>query len=260
MAKVYLVQMNIVSRDKMQNFASVRRLLSKTSIERSSLIVLPEMFSTGFETETLDELKESFATSDSGETAVFLQSLADETGCLIQGGGIDSQWSPFRNFVGVYAPHTGTPLASFYKMHPFAAEKKNFVGGTSVVLYPFKNLTVSPFICYDLRFPEEFREATSLGANVFTVAASWPAKRAPHWRVLLQARAIENQCYVLGVNRVGKDAEETYEGSSIAIGPSGEIIGEADNNECVLVVDIEVETVLAVRKAFPVLADIRRAL
>jgi len=62
------------------------------------------------------------------------------------------------------------------------------------------------------------------------------------------------------VNRVGKDAEETYEGSSIAIGPSGEIIGEADNNECVLVVDIEVETVLAVRKAFPVLADIRRAL
>jgi len=260
MAKVYLVQMNIVSRDKKQNFASVRRLLSQTSLERGSLIVLPEMFGTGFETDNLDGLSESFATPDSGETAVFLQSLADETGCLIQGGGIDSQGSPFRNFVGVYVPHATKLLANFYKLHPFASEKKNFAGGTSVVLYPFKQLTISPFICYDLRFPEEFRKAASLGAEVFTVVASWPAKRALHWKVLLQARAIENQCYVLGVNRVGEDAEEAYEGGSIAIGPSGEIIAEAGTQECVLVIDLEIKTVLSVRKAFPVLADIRKAL
>jgi predicted amidohydrolase len=90
MAKAYLVQMNIVWRNKMQNFATVRRLLSSTSLAPGSLIVLPEMFATGFVTEDIQDLSESFAAPDSGETAAFLQALSDETGCLIQGGGIDS--------------------------------------------------------------------------------------------------------------------------------------------------------------------------
>jgi len=218
------------------------------------------MFATGFVTEDIQDLSESFAAPDSGETAAFLQALSDETGCLIQGGGIDSVLSKYRNFAGIYGPHAEKLLGSFCKLHPFAGEQKEFIGGTSAILYSFSNIAVSPFICYDLRFPEEFREATSMGAEAFTVSASWPAKRAHHWKILLQARAIENQCYVLGVNRVGEDPFETYDGGSLVISPSGEILAEAGNEECVLEVSINEETVLKTRKAFPVLADIRAIL
>ena len=119
--------------------------------------------------------------------------------------------------------------------------------------------TVAPLICYDLRFPEPFREAVRLGGEVLVVIANWPSARAEHWTALLAARAIENQAYVVGVNRVGRDPNGAYPGLSTMIDPKGRTIISANGQPTVLHADLDRQTLLDYRRSFPVLEDMRES-
>ena len=119
-------------------------------------------------------------------------------------------------------------------------------------------MKVSPFVCYDLRFPEVFRPAAQDGAELIVVMACWPAKRSEHWVRLLQARAIENQAYVVGVNRCGTEPKFVYDGRSAAFDPHGKNLFEADDAEQVFHLEIDPNVVRDWREEFPALRDMRQ--
>ena len=121
--------------------------------------------------------------------------------------------------------------------------------------FEWRGFVVAPFVCYDLRFPEIFRAAAHRGASLFVVIALWPVKRQQHWLTLLQARAIENQAYVVGVNRVGAEPEFLYPGRSVVVDPHGVIIADAGEREHILAAALDVNVVAAWRRDFPALRD-----
>lgn len=251
---VYLVQMDIAWGDKQKNFERVRNLLDSCAVLPGGLIVLPEMFATGFMHAPREGFAENFDRVDS-PTVKFLSELASDTGCIVQGGGIAQEKSHLKNHTGIFYPMESVENASYDKIHPFSTEQKNFEAGDDMVTFPVSDLQVTPFTCYDLRFPELFRDAIPLGAEAFSIAASWPAKRQAHWEALLVARAIENQSFVFGVNRVGKDPYTEYAGGSMIVSPRGEILAHGQDEECVVTTEIFAEDVISWRHEFPALKD-----
>lgn len=255
--KVYLVQLDIVWRNKTANFLKVRQLLAEARVLPGSLVVLPEMFATGFDVKW-GELAEG-TPEGLQETGRFLSELAQEWNCYVQGAGVTPGLPPkCRNVVESYDPQ-GQRLVLFTKLHPFTygGEHKRFEKGQQIVSYVAAPFQVCPFLCYDLRFPEVFRQAVRQGAQVFTVVANWPQGRQLHWKSLLQARAIENQAYVIGVNRCGSDPFLHYAGESVVYGPQGQELACANDQEGVLEVELDLEALLQWRQEFPVLADIQ---
>ena len=129
--------------------------------------------------------------------------------------------------------------------------------GAGVASFAWGEFTVAPFVCYDLRFPEVFRLGVRGGADLMVVIANWPEPRDTHWLALLRARAIENQCYVVGVNRAGSDPHIRYAGHNIVVGPRGETVAQADEGPEVLLAEIELASLVEYRRQFPALADMR---
>ncbi len=218
---------------------------------RESLILYPEMFATGYIPERAEELAEDLETG-SAPTAQMLSGLVKETNCFILGGGMHRTANGFTNRICLYGPAKATDKQIYYdKVHPFFPEQKEFTAGKGVTLFKIQDLALATAICYDLRFPEEFRKGRANGAQAFTVQASWPAVRNEHWETLLRARAIENQAYVLAVNNVSADG--TYIGNSQVIAPDGECIVKAEaKKEQVVSAEISASVVEKIRKEFPI--------
>lgn len=258
--RVHLAQLDIAWENKQANHRRVEALLADARVEEGDLIALPEMFDTGFSLD-LDRTADT-----DGSTQRFLSRLADRLDSYVWAGftatGADQMG---RNRARLYGPD-GEPLCQYDKIHPFSlgGESARFVGGDEVVTCAWRagreSLTVCPAICYDLRFPELFRRGLSQGAELFVIGANWPAERANHWRSLLIARAIENQAFVVGVNRVGRDPHLRYAGGSIVISPAGDVLAEANDEETVLTVSISPATLHAWRDAFPAWRDRKPAL
>ena len=246
------VQLDIVWEDKPANFSRVRSLLADAPPPPGSLIVLPEMFATGFSM-NLNVTRQNGVRED--ET--FLAALAREHRAFVLGGVVSrGSWEKGRNEAVAFSP-AGELVARYTKIHPFSlgGEAEGHEAGREVVTFDCAGFTAAPFVCYDLRFPEIFRAAAKWGANLFIVIALWPAKRQQHWLTLLQARAIENQAYVIGVNRVGTEPQFTYSGRSVVVDPHGVILADAGEQERVLRASVELETVTAWRRDFPALRD-----
>jgi predicted amidohydrolase len=144
-------------------------------------------------------------------------------------------------------------------MQPFTlpGEHIHYPAGAARTSFEWDGVRIAPFICYDLRFPELFRPAARNGAELIVVVANWPERRSEHWVRLLQARAIENQAYVLGVNRCGSDPEFQYDGRSSLFDPQGKPMFEADRREQVLVAEVDGAVVRKWRADFPALRDIK---
>jgi omega-amidase len=250
--KIFACQTNIVWEDKKANFKRVRQLLANTAIPPGSLIVLPEMFPTGFSMNV-----EATREDSPSETEAFLRTMAREFQCFVEGGLVSagSDGHP-RNQAVVFSPQ-GDLLARYSKIHPFSlgGETQHYTAGTELVTFDWNGTSVCPFVCYDLRFPEIFRAGVQRGAQVFTVIANWPVKRIQHWVTLLQARAIENLAYVIGVNRCGTDPKYLYTGRTMVVDPHGEIIAELKDEEAILESEILPEKVLSWRAEFPALRD-----
>lgn len=241
-----LCQMNIAWEDPAANLDHLKRMLDGTELKKNSLVVLPEAFGTGFSmnagvvwkgSELIQRTLKGLATE---RKICFLAGVASRSGnnavLIAANGGV----------IGIYS-----------KIHPFtpAGEHRIFPQGKSICTFDFGGIKLTPFICYDLRFPEIFRQASAGGTELYVVIANWPAARDDHWKTLLTARAIENQAYVVGVNRLGADPSVEYCGSSMVIGPSGELIVEPTNVEGLTQCCIDIDEVSKARDAFPALKD-----
>jgi predicted amidohydrolase len=252
---VVCIQFNIAWENKSANFATVRRLLAAAAPARDSLVVLPEMFATGFSMNA-----EGIAETYGGETEQFLAGLAREFGIWpVAGAAIRSRDGRARNKALVFSP-TGQLCAFYAKMHPFTpgGEREHYVPGERPVAFRWGSCTVSPFICYDVRFPECFRAAVvAHRPELFVVIANFPEKRIQHWLRLLQARAIENQAYIAGVNRIGDDPYYHYSGRSVIIDPQGEILADAGAGEAVISAALDLVTLRKYREGLPFLADMK---
>lgn len=217
-------QFDLVWEEPPQNEAIVEAWLAARRPEAGSLLVLPEMFSTGFTMEP-----DRTAQSMDGSTEGRVSGWARKYGVWILGGLAVRQPQGFANEAVVWGPD-GARVTRYRKQRPFSpgGESACYTRGSDPVVFAWGELQVSPFICYDLRFPELFREATARWRpELFVVIASWPDKRVAHWLKLLQARAIEGQAYVVGVNRTGRDPQHSYSGHSVVVDPLGDIIADA---------------------------------
>jgi omega-amidase len=255
--RAHLVQSDIAWEDKQENYRRVAAMLDDARPAPGDLVVLPEMFDTGFSFRL-----EITADRDSA-TLHFLQSLAKKHQITLQGArsviGPDGKGRNRASVIG----YDGTTLGEYDKIHPFSfgRETEFFSGGDQVLVYPWRSggheTTVCPAICYDLRFPELFRRGMKAGAEVLALGANWPAPRALHRTSLAQARAIENQAYMLCVNRAGADPHLTYAGASVAFGPKGEVLGQLGEEPEVLSVEIDLAALRDWRSKFPATRDVK---
>lgn len=269
----HLVQLDIDWENREANFAAVTSLLDETTIAPGDLVLLPEMFDSGF------SLNIETTADTAGLTQTFLATQAKHRRCFIHAGltvlAPANSAKPALNRAITFDP-TGHPISTYDKLHPFTygREGERFSRGTRISTWqlpsdPPPNTTsvppvspplICPVICYDLRFPELFRAGLAQGASIFTVVANWPAGRREHWRALLIARAIENQAIVLGVNRCGKDPHLNYLGGSLAVDAQGHVLAEADEKQQVLSVPLDLERLTRWRNEFPAWRDQHPAL
>ena len=281
MLKVYLVQFDSAKGHKSENLDRAKKIILEAKPIAGSLVLLPEMFATGYIPTDLGDAAEDFSTNVSGETARTLSEIANETNCTIMGAGITRANHGFYNHVSIYKPNEAQEFCGYNKMNLFFPEKESFKAGEKVNLFKLKEIpdhprqartgvgndnkaesvswTIASFICYDLRFPEIFREATKKGANFITIQAAWPAKRRSHWETLLRARAIENQVYIAAVNAVSESPDQKLPlaGTSLIISPNGDILAEASHqNEEVISAELDLQAERDYRKSFPVLEGV----
>jgi omega-amidase len=219
----------------------------------AGLVLLPEMFPTGFSMAS-DEIAEA----PDGTTVQWMVDQSSTHGVFIAGSmATTSEDGLPTNRLVVTGPDG--VLGHYDKIHPFGygAEDQHYQGGSSFLTLDLAGLRTTFFICYDLRFADEFW-ATAHETDCYVVVANWPRPRREHWRTLLKARAIENQAYVAAVNRVGTDGNDlSYAGDSVIVDPMGNVLASASEGETILLADVEATEVAAVRARFPFLPDRR---
>jgi len=248
--KVTIVQANLIWEDPDANIEHLGNIISG-SLSKSDMLVLPEMFSTGFSMNA-----ESLAETMNGKSVAWMKDLATSSNCAIAGSLIIKEKGKNYNRL-IFALPDGK-LFYYDKRHLFMMERENnfFTHGDKRVIAGHKGFSINLQICYDLRFPVWSR-IKDLDYHAMIYVASWPEPRREVWNKLLVARAIENQCYVIGVNRVGSDGEGiSYSGDSVIIGPKGEKLLETkEYTECIASAELSMEKLLRFRKKFPVWED-----
>jgi len=253
--KIALIQMDIVWESKRANYAKAEKFFIKAARESCDIIVFPEMFNTGFSINI-----PVVAEDEEGETSKLLSSLAEKYDLnVIAGFAARSPGQKKAKNLAVAFDRSGSIIAKYSKMHPFSFAKENkfFSAGNTRVIFHIEGIPASVFICYDLRFPEIFRDIAR-GVQAVFVLANWPSTRKDHWETLLKARAIENQCFVVGVNRTGKDGNGiSYPGASHIFDPMGTDICSGGTREQVIVCEIDFKEIIKVRAQFPFLEDMR---
>jgi predicted amidohydrolase len=253
--KVAAIQHDIVWEDAEATHKHVAPLIAQAAEQGARLIVLSEMFATGFSMQP-----ERIAEPEGAASEQFLLAQAQIHDAYLLASiaqrGSDGR---YRNNAVLAAPD-GTITARYAKIHPFsyAREDEHYAAGTDFCTVRINDLRVSLFICYDLRFADEFW-ALAPDTDLYVVPANWPEARAEHWKALLRARAIENQAYVVGVNRVGEDGSgHPHGGHSAIIDPLGVVLAApAQNAEQVVVAEVSAAVVSATRTRFPFIADRR---
>jgi omega-amidase len=253
------LQTDIAWEERDTNYARVREMLAGARVAPGSLLVLPEFFAVGFSmaTERVADRRR--------ESELFLMDLAKRYQSYVIGGIArmvkTDDGEAAANEALVMGPE-GNLLSNYRKMHPFAlaGEAEHYLAGEEVCLIHCAEFCVAPTICYDLRFPELYRAATTKGAELLVVIANWPIVRIDHWVTLLKARAIENQAYVIGVNRVGQDPGHHYNGKSLIVDPRGQVLAEAGDQATIIRAHADRRVLQDWRMAFPALQDRRASL
>jgi omega-amidase len=253
--KVALIQMDIALAQPERNRERAAELIRRAAADGARLILLPEMWTTGY---CLPDLAGGHADRSGEPTGALLSQLARETGAYIAGSTADERQGKVFNQATVYGP-AGERIAAYDKVHlvPMMQEPQFLTPGDRLALAALGPVKAGLAICYDLRFPELFRSLTLAGAALFLIPAEWPTQRLSHWRTLAMARAIENQCFVLACNRVGADAHNRFPGHSLIIDPFGEVLAEGGEGEEILAAEIDLSQVAAVRERIPSLKDRR---
>jgi predicted amidohydrolase len=251
--KVAAIQHDIVWEEPERSRERLVPMITDAAAQGCRLVVLSEMYATGFSMNP-----DKIAEPEGGPNETFLREQAERLDCWLIGSIAQTRdQAPARN-VAVLAGPTGE-LHRYAKIHPFsyAGEDQHYEAGTELITVVIDGLAVTPLVCYDLRFADTFW-AVGERTELFVVVANWPQPRREHWRALLRARAIENQTYVVGVNRVGNAGRLPHVGDSAIIDPLGRTLAEGGADEVVLVSELEARIVSEVRKEFPFLPDRRQ--
>ena len=252
--RVAAVQHDIAWEDRDANFAHLDGLIGDAAQQRAQLVVLSEMFSTGFSMDT-ERIAEPF----DGPSASFLVEQATRRGLWVCGSAPEVQpGDELPSNTLILAAPDGA-VTRYHKIHPFSygGEHEKYAAGDARVTVEVEGVRCSLFVCYDLRFADEFW-AVAADTDCYVVAANWPAARRDHWRTLLRARAIENQAFVIGVNRIGSGGGLDYAGDSAIVLPFGRTLAASDAaGEEILLHDVTADEVADVRAKYPFLADRR---
>lgn len=247
-----------ISVDEDESVESRRRRMASLVRDQAGadLVVLPELWTTGaFAFESFASAAEPLE----GPTYEAMAKAASDTGVWLHAGSIPERApdGTLYNTSLVFSP-SGDLAASYRKIHRFGFDKGEAVlmgAGAELVTLRVPDTTIGIATCYDLRFPELFRGLVDAGAEMFVLSAGWPERRRSHWTLLAQARAVENQAYVLACGTAGTHAGVSQAGHSIVVDPWGEVLAEAGPGEEVLTVDLDPAKVATTREQFPALKD-----
>lgn len=245
--KVSILQQDIVWADVQENIRKADEAID--SNPGADLYVLPEMFSTGFCTSP-----EGIAEDSDGHSLGWMKAKAAQTGAAIAGSVAVCENDRYYNRFYFVKPDGSVIYYDKKHLFTYGGEHEYFTAGSERVVVQFKGVRILLEVCYDLRFPVWSRNRGDYDMIIYV--ASWPTVRVGAWKALLVARAIENQCYVAGVNRVGADPYNAYSGGSMVIDPYGKTLAEPEDGvESVASAEIDMDVLEAFRKKFPVLDD-----
>lgn len=252
--KIGCIQLNVGFGKVEENYERAESFIREAASRGAELIVLPEMWNTGYALEKLGELAD-----ENGErTKAFLKNLARELNIHIVGGSVATkQGDKFFNTMYTYN-REGELVGEYSKAHLFRLmnEDQYLEAGDGMNRFALGDIEAGGVICYDIRFPEWLRAHALDGAKVLFVPAQWPTPRIDHWKTLLQARAIENQCFVIAVNRISRKVEN-FNGQSMIIEPWGEVLWTGAEDEELAIIDVDFSIVDEVRGRIPVYDDRR---
>ncbi len=253
--KVALAQMDIVWGDPIANLAQVQSFAVDAARGGAHVVVLPELWSTGYDLTLAADHAEPLTRGIFAETA----RLARTQGIAIVGSCL-ARLGPGRiGNTAVYLDPEGETRAMYSKTHLFRLmnEHNHLTPGSELAYFDTDWGMAGLAICYDLRFPELFRAYALAGADVVFLSAEWPHPRGDHWRTLVRARAIENQMFVVACNRAGRDPDHVFCGNSCVIDPTGAVLIEADEQPGLLFAELDLSLVSKTRAEIPVFADRR---
>ncbi|MGQ0740262.1 MAG: amidohydrolase [Bacteroidota bacterium] len=248
-----IIQTNLHWEDKTANLQMLEQKISGIK-EKTELVVLPEMFSTGFSMRP-----ELLAETMEGDTVLWMKRIAAEKKIILAGSVIIEDAGHYYNRLIWMLPNG--QFGVYDKRHRFAyaEEDKHYTAGTKRFITSVKGWKIQPLVCYDLRFPVWTRQQPQSGGaeyDVLIYVANWPEKRIHTWKTLLQARAIENQCYAVGVNRTGGDGNNFhYSGESMVIDPMGEVLYTKKDEEDIFTITLDKSHLDTVREKFPFWKD-----
>lgn len=252
--KIGCIQMDVRFGKVEENFESAENLIRKAKDQGAEIAVLPELWNTGF---ALDKL-EDIADEEGIRSKEFLQGLARELGIHIVGGSVATKRDGQLYNTMYTVNREGELVSEYNKVHLFkvVGEHHYITAGDQMNRFVLDDLEAAGVICYDIRFPEWLRSHALAGAKVLFIPAQWPTPRIDHWKTLLQARAIENQCFIVAINRISRKPEN-FNGQSMIIEPWGEVLWTGAEDEELAVIDVDFSKVDEVRTRIPVYADRR---
>lgn len=255
--KIGCIQLNVRFGKVDENFERAESFIRQAANKGAEIIVLPEMWNTGYALEKLKEL----ADVNGERTKAFLSKLSNELSVHIVGGSVAvRRGEEFYNTMYTYNKN-GELVGEYSKAHLFRLMDEHLYlqAGNEMNRFALGELEAAGVICYDIRFPEWLRAHALQGAKVLFIPAQWPTPRIDHWKTLLQARAIENQCFVIAVNRIANKVEN-FNGQSMIIQPWGEVLWEGEEDEELAIIDVDFSIVDEVRTRIPVYEDRRPSL
>jgi len=247
-----LGQMDVALGEPEKNLSRVREMTAEARRRGSEVVVFPELWSTGYD---LERVQEHATPTDQGVFAEVAK-LAKEHSIHVIGSLLAVKGQGYSNTAVVFSPQ-GQLLAEYSKVHLFRPmeEDRYLVPGQEAPVFDLPWGRSALAICYDLRFPELFRKYALAGARMVFLTAEWPYPRVMHWQTLLRARAIENQCFMVACNRVGESGDWSFFGHSAIYGPSGELIVGAGEEEMLLTAVIDLDAIEKTRKLITVFED-----
>lgn len=249
---ITLIQSQLKWEDKKANLEMFQQKI-ETLEEKTELVVLPEMFSTGF-TMTPHGLAETM----DGPTVQWMRDIAAKQKIILTGSIIIEEDGKYLNRLIWMLPNGQMGVYDKRHLFTFAGEDKNYSAGNQKLIASVNGFKVNLQICFDLRFPVWARQSpdSNMHYDIMINVANWPSRRSMAWRTLLHARAIENQCYVIGVNRVGEDGNHHYySGYSQVVDPLGNILYEKSHDEDIYTFTIKKSKIVEMRREFPFLEE-----
>ncbi|MBU8655935.1 MULTISPECIES: carbon-nitrogen family hydrolase [Bacillus] len=256
--KIALVQMDVQIGEPDVNFQKAEAFLEEAIRQQPDLIILPEMWNTGYALEQADQL----ADVNGERTKQLFSSFARKHQVVLIAGSVlnkRTEDEKITNTMYIFN-RQGELLVDYDKIHLFRLmdEHNYLTAGDQLCLFDYdEDVKIGAMICYDLRFPQLSRTLVNKGAKVLINTAQWPSARVDHWRSLLIARAIENQSFMIAVNRTGTSRDTEFPGHSMVIDPLGRILLETNHEEDIYYADIDLQLVDEVRQQIPVMTDQR---